>query len=121
MRKEILFLFSLLVGLSTSFRQHVYKKSNWRSSSLNAIDEFVLQKLESIRRTFSALTERLADPDLANDRKEMLVVSRERSAMEPTVVAYDLWKSLEIERLGLVEMEQDASSDADIKEMAREV
>ena len=40
-----------------------------RNVQLNmAMDEFFIQKLDSMRRTFSALTERLADPDVANDR-----------------------------------------------------
>jgi hypothetical protein len=43
------------------------------------MDEFITQKLTSIKRTFDALTERLADPDVINDRKQMLVVSRERA------------------------------------------
>jgi hypothetical protein len=33
-----------------------------------AMDDFFLQKLDSMQRTFNAVTERLADPDIANDR-----------------------------------------------------
>lgn len=33
-----------------------------------AMDEFFVQKLDSMQRTFNALTERLADPDIANNR-----------------------------------------------------
>lgn len=57
-----------------------------------ALDEFFMTRLDSIKRTFEALTERLADPDVANDRKQMLVLSRERAAVEKTVDAYDEWK-----------------------------
>ena len=57
-----------------------------------ALDDFFMQRLDSIKRTFDALTERLADPDVANDRKQMLVLSRERAAVEKTVDAYDEWK-----------------------------
>lgn len=39
-----------------------------KSALLMAMDEFFVQKLDSMQRTFSALTERLADPDVANDR-----------------------------------------------------
>jgi len=46
----------------------------------------------------------LADPDLANKRKEMLDISRERASIENTVLAYDEWTSLEKERLSLIEM-----------------
>ena len=57
-----------------------------------ALDDFFMKRLDSIKRTFEALTERLADPDVANDRKQMLVLSRERAAVEKTVLAYDEWK-----------------------------
>ena len=59
-----------------------------------ALDDFFMKRLDSIKRTFEALTERLADPDVANDRKQMLVLSRERAAVEKTVDAYDEWKVL---------------------------
>jgi peptide chain release factor 1 len=88
-------------------------------SALWALDEFLLQKLESIKRTFDALTERLADPDVGNDRKQMLSISRERASIEPTVESFDMWMALEKERLGLVEMEQSGDADADLKEMCR--
>ena len=68
-------------------------------------------------RTFDALTERLADPDLANNRAEMLRVSRERAGMESTIEAYSAWKSLEDERLGCVEMEQESGDDQEMKEL----
>eukprot|EP01038_Epipyxis_sp_PR26KG_P014079 gene14079-18891_t len=83
------------------------------------MDSFFIQKLESIKRTFDAITERLADPDVANDRKQMLSLSRERAAMLDTVEAYEKWKSLEAERLSLVEMEQSPDTDADLKELVR--
>ena len=57
-----------------------------------ALDDFFMARLDSIKRTFDALTERLADPDVANDRKQMLTLSRERAAVEKTVDAYDEWK-----------------------------
>lgn len=116
---QLVFLCTL-INLSTSFKYLTPGRGLRHSYALHVIDEFVLQKLESIKRTFNALTERLADPDLANDRKEMLRVSRERSSMEPTVTAYDSWKKLDVERVGLVELEQDPSSDSDIKDMARQ-
>jgi len=90
------------------------------SSQLNmALDTFLTQKLDSIKRSFDALTERLADPDVGNDRKLMLQLSRERSSIEETVTAYDEWTSLEKERLGLKEMEIASDTDADLKEMVR--
>ena len=90
------------------------------TSKLMAFDEFLSQKLNSIKRTFDALTERLADPDLAHDRKQMLALSRDRAGMEPTVLAFDEWNSLEKERRDLIEMEQAPDADQDIKEMSRQ-
>ena len=91
-----------------------------QSTSLTmALDAFLVQKLDSIRRTFNALTERLADPDVGNDRKQMLTISRERAAIEKTVESYELWTTLENERTGLVEMEQAGDADADLKELCR--
>ena len=90
-----------------------------RSSLSMVLDSFLMQKLDSIRRTFDALTERLADPDVGNDRKQMLTLSRERASIEKTVESYATWTSLEQERVGLVEMEQSGDADADLKEMCR--
>ena len=90
------------------------------SSLSMVLDEFLLLKLDSIKRTFDALTERLADPDLASDRKQMLTVSRERASIERTVESYNLWKDLEKERLSCVEMEQSSESDVEMREMLRE-
>ena len=85
------------------------------------LDEFVVEKLKGMSKSFDALTERLADPDLVSNRKEMLRVSRERAGMEPTILAYDAWRSLEEERLGCVEMELESGDDQEMKEMARSV
>jgi peptide chain release factor 1 len=85
-----------------------------------ALDQFLLQKLDSIKRTFDALTERLADPDLANDRKQMLAVSRERASIEPTVESFNTWRDLDVERAGLVDMDQTGEVDQDLRDMVRE-
>jgi hypothetical protein len=71
-----------------------------------AMEPFFERKLESIQRTFDGLTERLADPDMAEDRKVMLTLSRERASMESTIEAYIAWRDFEAERIDLVEMEQ---------------
>jgi peptide chain release factor 1 len=84
-----------------------------------SIDNFLVQKLESIKRTFDALTERLADPDVANDRKQMLTLSRERSSVEETVEAYNTWVNLEEERISLVQLEQSSEADLEFKEVVR--
>ena len=84
------------------------------------LDNFLLSKLESIKKTFDALTERLADPDVNQDRKQMLELSRERSSLETTVEAFQRWKTLENDRQSLVEMDQATDSSDDLREMVRE-
>lgn len=85
-----------------------------------SLDSYVAEKLNNIVRNFDALTERLADPDVANDRKQLLSLSRERSSLEDTVTSYASWQELEAERLELVKIEQSPSSEIDLKELARE-
>ena len=97
-----LFLFVCFnIVLSTyGFQLHNTKYNINRSSQLNmALDSFIISKLESIKRTFAALTERLSDPDVSNDRKQMLTLSRERASLEDTVEAFLTWQGLEEERL----------------------
>lgn len=85
---------------------------------LLALDNFVSERLTSIVRNFDALTERLADPDVANDRKQMLELSRERSSMEQTVISFQSWQKLETEKEDLATMEQ-TNSEQDIRDMIR--
>ena len=88
-----------LVLSTYGFQLHNTKYYINRSSQLNmALDSFIISKLESIKRTFAALTERLSDPDVSNDRKQMLTLSRERASLEDTVEAFLTWQSLEEER-----------------------
>lgn len=82
------------------------------------LDDYVGQKLENIKRTFEALTERLADPDVVNDQKQVLSISKERSSIEETVQTYEEWKNLETEKLSLIEMEKN-SDELDLKEMIK--
>lgn len=83
-----------------------------------AMQGFFIERLESIKRTFNAVTERLADPDVLDDRKLLLALSRERASVEPTVTTYDEWKQLESEKQGLQDMIA-LETDVDLKEMIR--
>lgn len=85
-----------------------------------AMDSFISEKLESIKRTFDALTERLSDPDIMNDRARALPIFREKASIEPTVETYVLWKRLESERIALTELDQSGSIDADLRELTRD-
>ena len=123
-RKAAIALFlGALPAITFGFQLHcgMMRGSSISTALLMSLDDFLLQKLDSIQRTFGALTERLADPDLAGDRKQMLAVSRERAAIEPTVEAFVRWKELEEERRKLQEMEEvDGEVDAEMREMIRE-
>jgi len=83
-----------------------------------ALDVFVSERLTSIVRNFDALTERLADPDVANDRKHMLGLSRERSSIEQTVLSFQTWQKLEAEKVDWLTMEQ-TNTEQDIRDMIR--
>lgn len=84
-----------------------------------AMDDFMQKKLDSIKRTFDALTERLTDPDVVNDRVQSLSISRERSAIEKTVEAYNGWIEMNNERHDLLSLEQMNDIDLELKEMSK--
>lgn len=119
--RTVVLVVLMLVGGAGSFRMQCsplvlrYKRTN---TAQWVLDEFLVQKLDSIKRTFDAITERLADPDVGNDRKELLSLSRERASMQDTVQAYSDWRALEDERLSLLELDQ-GDYDADMRELAR--
>lgn len=85
-----------------------------------AMDDFVLAKLESIRRTYDTLNERLTDPDVGNDRKLLLSLSKERSSLEDTVAAFNQWKALEEERQSLEDMDKSSQTEVEMKEIIKE-
>lgn len=85
-----------------------------------ALDEFIIEKLNSMARNFDALTERLADPDISANRQQMLALTRERAAVEPLVSEFMQWKSLETERLQLLTMEDSAKDDMEMMIMVRD-
>jgi len=83
-----------------------------------ALDESMMTRLESIRRSYQALTERLADPDVINDSNLLRQVMSDRSQSEDVVLAYEEYSRLDQELQDAKELFQ--GDDADLKEMARE-
>lgn len=79
----------------------------------------MLSRLEGIKRSYAALTERLADPDVIADSNKLRQVMSDRSQSEDVVNAYDEYAGLLEEMEGAKELLQEAD-DADMKEMARE-
>jgi peptide chain release factor 1 len=117
---SLVFALLFMMNGSDSFNcLHAAEHCTSRLKLSMAMDQFITEKLNSIKRTYDALTERLSDPDLSSDRKQLLTISRERSSIEPTVQSYNSWAALENERLSLVELDQDSGSDPEIRDMAR--
>lgn len=80
------------------------------------LDDQMMGRLEGIRRSFQALTERLADPDVITDSNLLRQVMSDRSKSEDVVNTYEEYKSLLSDYDGAKELLQDP----DMKEMARE-
>ena len=59
------------------------------SSQLQAIDEKMMERLDGIRRSYNALTERLADPDVIGNSNLLRQVMSDRSKSEEVVLAYE--------------------------------
>jgi len=106
-------------------QQIIEKQSDVKSWSrisntkLFIIDENMEARLDGMRRSFNALTERLGDPDVISDIKLMRQVMSDRSSSEDVVMAYDEYSVLKEELLGAKELFNDSSDDAEMREMAR--
>lgn len=84
-----------------------------------AIDVGMESRLDGIRRSYSALTERLADPDVIADSKLLQKIMSDRAQIEEVVLAYEDYCRLKEELSGAKELFQEAGDDPDMKEMAR--
>eukprot|EP00568_Trieres_chinensis_P005158 CAMPEP_0183300394 /NCGR_PEP_ID=MMETSP0160_2-20130417/6836_1 /TAXON_ID=2839 ORGANISM="Odontella Sinensis, Strain Grunow 1884" /NCGR_SAMPLE_ID=MMETSP0160_2 /ASSEMBLY_ACC=CAM_ASM_000250 /LENGTH=425 /DNA_ID=CAMNT_0025462803 /DNA_START=40 /DNA_END=1317 /DNA_ORIENTATION=+ len=95
--------------------------SSSSSSALSmALDEQMEARLDGIRRSYQALTERLADPDVIADSNLLRQVMSDRAKSEEVVETYNEYCGLKEELAGAKELFQDAGDDVDMKEMARE-
>ena len=59
------------------------------TSQLYALDDKMMERLEGIRRSYNALTERLADPDVIGDTNLLRQVMSDRSKSEEVVLAFE--------------------------------
>jgi len=84
------------------------------------MDDGMESRLENIRRSYQALTERLADPDVIRDPNLLRQVMSDRAQSEDVVVAYGMYCSLREELEGARELFEESGDDADLREMARE-
>ena len=101
-------------------RQHGRRpeESTWSLSMV--LDDSMLSRLENIRRSYMALTERLADPDVIADSNLLMKVMSDRSQSEEVVNTYENYKQLLDELEDTRELFQDAGDDPELKEIARE-
>ena len=84
-----------------------------------ALDSAMESRLDGIRRSYQALTERLGDPDVIGDSKLLQKVMSDRAQSEEVVLVYEDYCRLKEELEGATELFQDAGDDAEIREMAR--
>jgi len=89
------------------------------TSLLMVLDDSMTGRLDGIRRSYLALTERLGDPDVLGNSKLLQKVMSERSQSEEVVMAYDEYIQLKEELAGAKELFQEAGDDPEMKEMAR--
>lgn len=70
------------------------------------MDDFLLDQLTSIDRTFNELTERLGDPDVLSNPKLIMDVSKERASVEEVKMSLLLliWLLLMLMLVALVSM-----------------
>jgi len=94
-----------------------YYSSKRIAITLYMFDPSMEQRLESIRRSYQALTERLGDPDVIADASLLMRVMSDRSKSEDVVQAYEEYRQLKSNLQGAQELF--LSDDSDMREMAR--
>jgi peptide chain release factor 1 len=85
-----------------------------------ALDESMENRLQNIQRSYQALTERLADPDVIGDSNLLRQIMKDRSQSEEVCLVYAEYSVLKEELDGAKELFQEAGDDNELKEMARE-
>ena len=85
-----------------------------------ALDDAMMSRLENIRRSYQALTERLGDPDVIADNNLLKKVMSDRAQSEEVVLAYEEYRQMLEDLAGAKELFQEAGEDPDMREMARD-
>jgi len=96
--------------------------SSWTNTNIAlgmVLDESMIGRLDGIKRSYNALTERLGDPDVLENSKLLQKVMCDRASSEEVITAYDEYCRLQEEVDGATELFQDAGDDPELKEMAR--
>ncbi|NES72519.1 MAG: peptide chain release factor 1, partial [Okeania sp. SIO2D1] len=81
-------------------------------------ESYLLEKLQSVEQTYTELTRRLADPDIATNPEELQRVAKARSSLEETVETYTKWKKTQEELVGAKEIYKEASGEPELQEIA---
>mmetsp|Transcript_29948 Transcript_29948/g.45396 ORF Transcript_29948/g.45396 Transcript_29948/m.45396 type:complete len:405 (-) Transcript_29948:921-2135(-) len=84
-----------------------------------AFDEGMESRLDNIRRSYQALTERLGDPDVIEDSNLLKKIMSDRAKSEEVVLAYEEYLNFKQELEGATELFQEAGDDPEMREMAR--
>jgi len=84
-----------------------------------AMDQPMIERLNGIKRSYNALTERLGDPDVIANSNLLMKIMSDRSKSEEVVEVFDEYTRLAEELDGAEELFQEAGDDVDMKEMAR--
>ncbi|HID31372.1 MAG TPA: PCRF domain-containing protein, partial [Desulfobacterales bacterium] len=79
----------------------------------------VFDRLTDIEQRYEALTELLADPQVAADSNRYLEIVRERSELEETVRLYRAYRSVEKELREVEEILGNPTDDAELVELAQ--
>lgn len=110
----------LLLDVSHGFFVQSYHQAQTTTTALHmALDSGMIGRLDGIRRSFQALTERLGDPDVLEDSKLLQKVMSDRAQSEEVVGVYEEYMGLKEELDGAKELFQEAGDDPELKEMAR--
>ncbi|MEO1146135.1 MAG: peptide chain release factor 1 [Cyanobacteria bacterium J06638_22] len=81
-------------------------------------EAYLLEKLNSVEQTFTEMTRRMADPDVASDPTEFQKVAKVRSSLEETVAVYSEWKKAQDDLQGTREVLKESAGDQELREMA---
>eukprot|EP00466_Bigelowiella_natans_P003041 jgi/Bigna1/92300/estExt_fgenesh1_pm.C_130007 len=84
------------------------------------MDANVLERLDSMERTYNELTERMADPDVLSDQSKMRQLTKEHAAAKEVADAYGKWKSYKEEIAEAKEMWSESASDPDMQAFLKE-
>ncbi|BAQ64010.1 peptide chain release factor 1 [Geminocystis sp. NIES-3709] len=81
-------------------------------------ESYLLEKLASVESTFTELTRRLGDPDIATNPDELQKIAKMRSSLEETVITYQEWQKAQLDLKGAKEIYKESNADPEMKELA---